>query len=293
MIDWKSILSLYNGKATLLQWLKKVEKAVGDSVLTGVKVDKTTPTAATLTLTFADGSEETSPEFLLPSAGQPEDIDGINLNVGQNSVLYDLTDGMQVENTALIKYRTYDKNANVKFAIPIKAGDGISIDKAVGEEWFIIKNTGITTINGEHGAVNLKTLFGQSVVGNGNISVYKHDIQIEVLVNTNGSVTATYARIIPYSSNNLIVNSLDKLKTLLGQTFYEPCSYLPYSEFRHGSESILNHNDSAVSLLCVSERGIYTAAGTESSNPQIRYFTKQGSHEFWVEVNINDDVTEI
>ena len=94
MIDWKSILSLYNGKATLLQWLKKVEKAVGDSVLTGVKVDKTTPTAATLTLTFADGSEETSPEFLLPSAGQPEDIAGINLNVGENSVLYDLSDGI-------------------------------------------------------------------------------------------------------------------------------------------------------------------------------------------------------
>lgn len=293
MIDWKSILSLYNGKATLLQWLKKVEKAVGDSVLTGVKVDKTTPTAATLTLTFADGSEETSPEFLLPSAGQPEDIDGINLNVGENSVLYDLTDGMQVENTALIKYRTYDKNANVKFAIPIKAGDGISIDKAVGEEWFIIKNTEITTINGEHGAVNLKTLFRQSVVGNGNIAIYKHDIQIEVLVTIDGWVRATYARIIPYSSNNLIVNSLDKLKTLLGQTFYEPCSYLPYSEFRHGSENIVDNHDGAVSLLCVSEQGIYTEAGTATSGPKIRYFTRQGSQETTIEVNINDYVTEI
>ena len=293
MIDWKSILSLYNGKATLLQWLKKVEKAVGDSVLTGVKVDKTTPTAATLTLTFADGSEETSPEFLLPSAGQPEDIDDINLNVGENSVLYDLTDGMQVENTALIKYRTYDKNANVKFAIPIKAGDGISIDKAVGEEWFIIKNTEITTINGEHGAVNLKTLFGQSVVGNGNIAIYKHDIQIEVLVTSNGWVRATYARITPYSSNNLIVDSLDRLKTLLGQTFFEPCTYMPYSEFHHGSENIVNNHDGAVSLLCVSEQGIYTEAGTETAAPKIRYFTKQGSQETRVKVNINDDVTEI
>lgn len=293
MIDWKSILSLYNGKATLLQWLKKVEKAVGDSVLTGVKVDKTTPTAATLTLTFADGSEETSPEFLLPSAGQPEDIDSINLNVGQNSVLYDLTDGIQVENTALIKYRTYNKNASVKFAIPIKAGDGISIEKAENEEWFIIKNTEITTINGEHGAVNLKTLFGQSVVGNGNIAIYKHDIQIEVLVTIDGWIRATYARIITYSSNNLVVNSLDKLKTLLGQTFFAPCTYMPYSAFHHGSENIVDNNDSAVSLLCVSEQGIYTEAGTASTSPKIRYFTKQGSQETRIKINVNDNVTEI
>ena len=293
MIDWKSILSLYNGKATLLQWLKKVEKAVGDSVLTGVKVDKTTPTAATLTLTFADGSEETSSEFLLPSAGQPEDIDDINLNVGANSVLYDLTDGMQVENTALIKYRTYDKNANIKFAIPIKAGDGISIDKADGKEWFIIKNTEITTINGKHGAVELKNIFGQSIVGNGNISIYKHDIEIEVLVTIDGWVRATYARIITYSSNNLIVDSLDRLKTLLGQTFYEPCSYLPYSAFHHGSENIVDNNDSAVSLLCVSEQGIYTEAGTATQGPKIRYFTKQGSQETRIKININDNVTEI
>lgn len=292
MIDWKSILSLYNGKATLLQWLKKVEKAVGDSVLTGVKVDKTTPTAATLTLTFADGSEETSPEFVLPSAGQPEDIDDINLNVGQNSVLYDLTDGMQVENTALIKYRTYDKNASVKFAIPIKAGEGISIDKAAGEEWFVIKNTEITTINGEHGAVNLKTLFGQSVVGNGNIAIYKHDIQIEVLVTQEGWVSGTYARIIYYSSNNLKASSLNDLKTLFGETFYQPCTYMPLSAFNDGGRTKAG-SDSDVSLLCVSEQGIYTEAGTATQNPKIRYFTPQGSQETSVKLNIIDDVTTI
>ena len=226
MIDWKSILSLYNGKATLLQWLRKVEKAVGDSVLTGVKVDKTTPTAATLTLTFADGSEETSPEFLLPSAGQPEDIDGINLNVGENSVLYDLTDGMQVENTALIKYRTYDKNARVKFAIPIKAGDGISIDKADGEEWFIIKNTEITTINGEHGAVTLKTLFGnQNIVGAGNIDIFKHNLKITIRKQDTASEYERVFSTIFYSSNNLNVDSLIDLKTVLGETFSLPVFY--------------------------------------------------------------------
>ena len=293
MIDWKSILSLYNGKATLLQWLKKVEKAVGDSVLTGVKVDKTTPTAATLTLTFADGSEETSPEFLLPSAGQPEDIDDINLNVGENSVLYDLTDGMQVENTALIKYRTYEKNANVKFAIPIKAGDGISIDKAENEEWFIIKNTEITTINGQHGAVTLKTLFGnQNIVGSGNIDLYKHDIQVEVLVTQSGWVRGTYARIIYYSSNNLKANSLTDLKTLFGETFFQPCVYMPYSAFNHG-KTIVNDSDSAVSLLCVSEQGIYTDVGTAGKSPEIRYFTRQGTQETALILNITDDVTTI
>ena len=68
---------------------------------------------------------------------------------------------------------------------------------------------------------------------------------------------------------------------------------MPYSEFHHGSEHIVDNNDSAVSLLCVSEQGIYTAAGTASSSPKIRYFTRQGSQETNIEVNINDDVYEI
>ena len=34
-------------------------------------------------------------------------------------------------------------------------------------------------------------------------------------------------------------------------------------------------------------------AGTETEAPKIRYFTRQGSQETSIEININDSVTEI
>lgn len=61
---------------------------------------------------------------------------------------------------------------------------------------------------------SLKTIFGnQSLVGEGNINLYKHSIKGK-------SGTSTfYLRL--YSSNNLKVNNLADLKTLLGATFEE------------------------------------------------------------------------
>lgn len=61
---------------------------------------------------------------------------------------------------------------------------------------------------------SLKTIFGnQSLVGEGNINLYKHSIKGK-------SGTSTfYLRL--YSSNNLKVSSLTDLKTLLGATFEE------------------------------------------------------------------------
>lgn len=61
---------------------------------------------------------------------------------------------------------------------------------------------------------SLKTIFGnKSLVGEGNIDLYKHSIKGK-------SGTSTfYLRL--YSSNNLKVDSLADLKTLLGATFEE------------------------------------------------------------------------
>ena len=61
---------------------------------------------------------------------------------------------------------------------------------------------------------SLKTLFGnKSIVGEGNIDLYKHNIK-----GTSGNSTF-YLRL--YSSNNLKISSLTDLKTLLGATFEE------------------------------------------------------------------------
>lgn len=56
MINWKSILSTFNDKPTLLEWLKQVEKALKESVLTNVLTD-TKDGKTTFIFKFEDGTE--------------------------------------------------------------------------------------------------------------------------------------------------------------------------------------------------------------------------------------------
>lgn len=66
MINWKSILSLYDDKPTLLQWLKLVKKALDESVLESVGVNNVDETTITLSFNFADGTKITTPSITLP-----------------------------------------------------------------------------------------------------------------------------------------------------------------------------------------------------------------------------------
>lgn len=56
MINWKSILSSFNDKPTLLEWLKLVEKALKESVLTNVLTDTKDGKTAFI-FKFEDGTE--------------------------------------------------------------------------------------------------------------------------------------------------------------------------------------------------------------------------------------------
>lgn len=66
MINWKSILSSYHDKPTLLQWLKMVKKALDESVLESASVNNVDETTITLSFNFADGTKITTPSITLP-----------------------------------------------------------------------------------------------------------------------------------------------------------------------------------------------------------------------------------
>jgi hypothetical protein len=66
MINWKSIISEYNDKPTLLEWLKLVKKALNESVLESVSVNNVDETTITLSFNFADGTKITTPSIILP-----------------------------------------------------------------------------------------------------------------------------------------------------------------------------------------------------------------------------------
>lgn len=66
----------------------------------------------------------------------------VNLTLGDTILTYDTTDGIQMTSTGRFTYTGGQKDATVDLDIPIIAGDGISIDKAVDSEKIVIKSTG-------------------------------------------------------------------------------------------------------------------------------------------------------
>lgn len=66
MIKKSTILSAYDERLTLAQWLQKVEKALKDSVLVSVDAENVDETHAVFTFNFEDGSKIISSAVLLP-----------------------------------------------------------------------------------------------------------------------------------------------------------------------------------------------------------------------------------
>ena len=66
MINYETILSTFDDKLTLLQWLQKVEEALQGAGLERVDITQITPTTAVFKFTFADGTSLTTPSITLP-----------------------------------------------------------------------------------------------------------------------------------------------------------------------------------------------------------------------------------
>lgn len=66
MINYETILSTFDDKLTLMQWLQKVEEALQGAGLERVDITQVTPTTAVFKFTFADGTSLTTPSITLP-----------------------------------------------------------------------------------------------------------------------------------------------------------------------------------------------------------------------------------
>ena len=65
MINYDSILSTFDGKPTLLQWLKLVKKALDESVLKDITLNQDGENAV-FTFNFEDGTSISTPAVTLP-----------------------------------------------------------------------------------------------------------------------------------------------------------------------------------------------------------------------------------
>lgn len=105
-------------------------------------------------------------------------------------------------------------------ALTTKTINGESI---IGSGNIEITDLGVTSLNGETGALTTKTLFGtNSILGTGNIDIYKH------VINFTDADGDTFFNMIVYSSKSLVVDSLTYLKTLIGDYATENVSGFIY-----------------------------------------------------------------
>ena len=129
------------------------------------------------------------------------DISGGGGGGSSNVVESPLTIGTGIQTLKIHKagYIEYtNPNQHMKFNLPLYSAQG-TVDLLSSE--------------------SVKTLFGnQSIVGTGNIDLYRHNI---CFTSTDQDKLVKIRFIVP-SSNNLKVNSLADLKTLLGNTFTYP-----------------------------------------------------------------------
>lgn len=138
MINKETILSMFDDKGTLLKWLKKVEKALRESVLSSVEVIKITDTRAVIKFIFADDTTISTPEFTLPEGAKGDKGDGVEM-ISSFSV-YPPTSTVNGQNGGFFAQAGLEiflnngdsKRCNIDFNLPIEGSESVVVD--VGED---------------------------------------------------------------------------------------------------------------------------------------------------------------
>lgn len=120
-INKQTIISAFDEKLTLLQWLKTINKALDEAVLTGVEVRQKGNATFTFVVTFEDGTELESNRFVL---AQGESINGATI---RNGHLYlSLTNGDELDAGNVKPVTSFEINASQHLIV--NYGDGTSQD---------------------------------------------------------------------------------------------------------------------------------------------------------------------
>lgn len=167
-INKQTIISAFDDKLTLLQWLKTINKALDEAVLTGVEVRQKGNATYSFVVTFEDGTELESNEFVL---AQGESINGATI---RNGHLYlSLTNGDELDAGNVKPVTSFEINASQHLIV--NYGDGTSQD--LGAIF-----SGNVNVDGNFTA--------NSIIENMN------GYRFEALTKTNAQIVTTYAGIV-------------------------------------------------------------------------------------------------
>ena len=120
-INKETIISVFDEKLTLMQWLKTINKALDEAVLTGVEVRQKGNATYSFVVTFEDGTELESNEFVL---AQGESINGARIEDGH--LYLSLTNGDELDAGNVKPVTSFAINASQHLIVYY--GDGTSQD---------------------------------------------------------------------------------------------------------------------------------------------------------------------
>ena len=107
MVKLDTVLSVYDDKLTLMQWLKQVEKALKDSVLVSIDCEQVAEDKAVFVFNFEDGTRVETPAVTLPQG--PKGDTGASVKVLPSAEdCTQVGDGYIDDNGHLIVLQTVD-----------------------------------------------------------------------------------------------------------------------------------------------------------------------------------------
>ena len=172
------------------------------------------------------GTDQVVVDYSIPIIGS--DTISIDLDSGNNKIVFKLDQSKDIKligGSHNSVYFTSDSSAGFNMpegTIYTSFGDENGLSRIRQKDPGGLRTyTFPTNVYGEHTVLTskyVKTLFGnKSIVGSGNIDLYRHNIKFQ-------SSTNIIVMFTVISSKNVIVDSLTDLKTLLGNTFEYPVS---------------------------------------------------------------------
>ena len=222
MINWKSILSSFNDKPTLLEWLKLVEKALKESVLKTITTEQDADKANTkLIFNFEDGTQIDTGFF--PTKGK----DAAEIT-GATSMYLGTTNGLSKSRV------TFSKSDNRSFYadILVKAGKAVESFSSAVKEVTDENTVNTITVNyddktsntfevssarGKQGATGATGADGISITGIGVVgneivgdktlttlrANYSNSTSDEIVITAKNGITTT----IPLFRKNVTINN--------------------------------------------------------------------------------------
>lgn len=189
MLNYETLLSSYDDKLTLMQWLKKVEAALKDASAVSFNVNKRGDATLTFSVVFEDGSElETAPIILQ----QGESVQAAAIRNGH--LILTLTNGDELDAGDLGGVSGFSIDASQHLIVTYQSGRTQDLGAIFSGNVVISGNFEVTglaklpSIEGdENGNINVD---GDIVISDGGISIADGEVSTPILTSANDHIEA-------------------------------------------------------------------------------------------------------